>query len=434
MDGFGLWPLVISIIIFVFTYAGIIVERIHRTVVALSGAVAMLVFGIWFSFYNVEQAVAAIDFNTIALIFGMMLAVGIFSGTGFFEYLAIKAGKLARGRPWLLLIYLGLVTSLVSMVLDNVTTIIIMVPVTLSIADILGIPALPFLLSEAMLSNIGGVATLIGDPPNVIIGSAAGFSFMDFLTHLAPIVLLAWCTAQGLLLLLFRRQLTAKPAHIDRMLTMDERRAITDPLTTRRMLETLGLTILLFLVHDRIGFDPGLVALIGACVGLLWVRPNLEELLKNIHWDVVLFFMALFIVIGGLEAGGVLSMAARGMVHLTTHGMVFAVLAVLWVGALASGLIDNIPFTIAMVPILKSLAVHGVSVAPLWWALALGVGFGGNLSPIGATANVFVMSASEKAGEPLTFRDWVKSGSIVSVATCVVGSLALFAALELGLL
>ena len=434
MDEFELWPFVISIIIFVITYAGIIVEHIHRTVVALSGAVAMLAFGIWFSFYNVEQAIAAIDFNTIALIFGMMLAVGIFSGTGFFEYLAIKVGKLARGRPWLLLIYLGLVTSLVSMVLDNVTTIIIMVPITLSIADILGIPALPFLLSEAMLSNIGGVATLIGDPPNVIIGSAAGFSFMDFLTHLAPIVLLAWCTAQGLLLLLFRRQLTAKPAHIDRMLAMDERRAIIDPLSTRRMLETLGLTILLFFIHDRIGFDPGLVALIGACFGLLWVRPNLEELLKNIHWDVVLFFMALFIVIGGLEAGGVLSMAGRGMVHLTTHGMFFAVLAVLWVGALASGLIDNIPFTIAMVPILKSLAVHGVSVAPLWWALALGVGFGGNLSPIGATANVFVMSASEKAGETLTFRDWVKSGSIVSIATCVVGSLALFAALELGLL
>jgi Na+/H+ antiporter NhaD/arsenite permease-like protein len=434
MADVNLGPLVTSLVVFVLTYAGILIGRIHRTIVALAGAVFMLALGIWFSFYDVPHAVAAIDFNTISLLFGMMLVVGIFKGTGFFQYLAIKAGKLARGEPWLLLVYLGLATSLVSTVLDNVTTIIIVVPVTVSMADILGIPALPFLVSEALLSNIGGVATLIGDPPNVLIGSAAGFSFTDFLTHLAPIVLLTWILAQGLLLLLFRRSLMRQPVNGDRLMAMDEKRAIMDPLTTRRMLETLGFTIVLFLIHDRVGFDPGLVALTGACIGLLWVRPKLEELLKDIHWDVLLFFIALFVVIGGLDAAGVFQLVGSGVEYLAAHGMVFAVLAVLWVGALASGIVGNIPFTIAMLPVLKGIEISGVSVAPLWWALALGVGFGGNLTPIGAAANVLVVSVAQQTGEPLTFRTWLKSGTVVSIATCGFGSLALFVALELGLL
>jgi len=434
MGDLSVWPFWLSLVIFVITYVGILSERIHRTIVALSGAVFMIAVGSWFSFYDVHQAVEAIDFNTISLLLGMMIVVGMFKETGFFQYLAIKAAKFARGKPWLLLVYLGLVTSLVSMVLDNVTTIIIMVPVTFSVADILGIPVLPFLMSEVLLSNIGGVATLIGDPPNILIGSAAGFSFTDFLTHLAPIVVAAWLLAQGLLLFIFRRSLAQKPTNVNRLMAMNEQKAIVDPLTTGRMLKVLGVTILLYFIHDRIGLDPGLVALIGSCLGLLWVRPKLDQILKDVHWDVLLFFMSLFVIVGGLEAGGVLDLAGIGITHLTEHGMFLAVLVILWTGALASGVLSNVPFTIAMLPILKGLASQGIPVAPLWWALALGVGFGGNLTPIGAASNVLVVSISESTGEPLTFKGWLRSGSVIALVTCVVGSAALLLALKLGLL
>jgi len=426
-------PFVISLVVFCLTYAGILTGKIHRTVVALSGAVVMIAFGHWFSFFDVHQAVEAIDFNTISLLLGMMIVVGLFKETGFFQYLAIKAAKLAGGKPWLLLVYLGLVTSLVSMVLDNVTTIIIMVPVTVSLADVLGIPLMPFLMSEVLLSNIGGVATLIGDPPNILIGSAAGFSFTDFLTHLAPIVVIAWLLAQGLLLFIFRGSLAQKPANVDHLMAMDARRSIADPLTANRMLKVLGFTILLFLVHDRIGLDPGLVALAGGCLGLLWVRPKLENILNDVHWDVLLFFIALFVIVGGLEGGGVLQLAGQGITLLSQRGMVLAGLVVLWAGALGSGVISNVPFTIAMLPIFKGLASQGIPVVPLWWALALGVGFGGNLTPIGAAANVLVTSISDKTGEPVTFRQWTKSGSTVAIATCALGSLALLLAIELRL-
>jgi len=434
MGDLSVWPFWLSLAIFVITYVGILSERIPRTIVALSGAVFMIAVGSWFSFYDVHQAVEAIDFNTISLLFGMMIVVGTFKETGFFQYLAIRAAKLARGRPWLLMVYLGLVTSLVSMVLDNVTTIIIMVPVTVSIADILGIPVLPFLMNEVLLSNVGGVATLIGDPPNILIGSAAGFSFTDFLIHLAPIVLVAWLIAQGLLLLIFRQSLARKSTNIAHLMEMDEKRAIIDPLTTRRMLETLGFTIILFFIHERIGLDPGLVALAGACIGLLWVRPRLDQILKDISWDVLLFFISLFILVGGLEAGGILDLARKGIVLLAQHGTLLAALVILWGGAFASGMISNVPFTIAMLPILKGLASQGVPVAPLWWALALGVGFGGNLTPIGAAANVLVVSLSDSMGERLTFKGWLRNGSPIALATCVIGSVALLVTIKLGLL
>ena len=434
MGELSVWPLLVSSLIFILTYVGILGERIHRTIVALAGAVLMVAIGGWFSFYDMHRAVNAIDFDTITLLFGMMIVVGLFTETGFFQYLAIRAAKLARGKPWLLLLYLGLVTSLVSMVLDNVTTIIIMIPVTLSIADILGISPMPFLISAVLLSNIGGVATLIGDPPNILIGSAAGFSFTDFLTHLAPIVIVAWVIAQLILLFLFRSFLKRKPKNVDRLMGMNERQAITDPLTTSRMLKVLGITVFLYLIHDKIGLEPGLVALIGACLGLLWIRPKLDQLLSNVHWDVLLFFMSLFVIVGGLEAGGILTLAGRGILLLTGHGMAVAALVILWVSAFASGVLSNVPFTIAMLPILKGLASQGISTGPLWWALALGVGFGANMTPIGAASNVFIVSLADSVGKPLTFKKWLRNGSTVAFATCVVGSAALLLAIQLGLL
>lgn len=434
MHNLEAWPLATSILIFALTYVGILSNKIHRTIVALAGATLMISVGTWFSFYDIHQAVETIDFSTIMLLFGMMVVVGLFKETGFFEYMAIRAAKIAKGKLWLILLYLGLVTSLVSMVLDNVTTIIIMIPVTLSMADILGVSAVPFLVSEVLLSNIGGVATLIGDPPNILIGSAAGFSFTDFLTHLAPIVVLVWLVALLILLFLFRSSLTSKPKNVERLMAMNERRAIMDPVTTSRMLKVLAITIVLYLIHDRIGLQPGLVALIGACFGLLWVRPKMEEILNHIHWDVLLFFMSLFVIVGGLEAGGILSLAGKGIGLLLGHGVLLAALVILWMSALGSGILSNVPFTIAMLPIFKGLAGQGFPVDVLWWALALGVGFGGNLTSVAAAANVFFVSMSETMDQPFTFKRWLKTGSVVSVTSCLVGSLALILALKLGLL
>jgi len=434
MNDASLWPFVVSLLVFVVTYLGIFLEKVHRTIIAIAGAAAMIVLGSWLSFFDAQTAVGSVDFDTILLLLGMMLIVGLLKGTGFFQYLAIRAAKLARGRPWLLLITLGLVTSLVSMVLDNVTTIIIVVPVTISLADVLGISAVPFVMAEVLLSNIGGVATLIGDPPNILIGSAAGFSFLDFVVHLAPIVLAVWVFSQGLLLLVFWRTLRQGSTNVDRLLSMDESRAIVDRSTMRRMLVALAITILLFFIHEVIGLHPGLVALIGACIGLLWVRPDFDKVLKEVHWDVLLFFISLFVIVGGLEASGVIATLGRGVAFLAEQGIYFAIIVVLWVGALASGVVSNVPFTIAFLPILKGLATQGIPVAPLWWALALGVGFGANLTPLGSAANVVVLSMSSSIGERLTFRRWLRSGTPVGLLGCVLGTLALVLAVRLGFL
>jgi Na+/H+ antiporter NhaD/arsenite permease-like protein len=436
MNNASVWPLVASVLIFLLTYLGIFVERIHRAILAIAGGAAMIAVGSWLSFFDAHDAVASVDFDTITLLFGMMLVVALFRETGFFQFLAIRAAKLTRGRPWLLLVTLGLVTSVVSMLLDNVTTIIIIVPVTISLADVLGISALPFVMGEVLLSNIGGVATLIGDPPNILIGSAAGFSFLDFLTHLAPIVGVAWIFSMSLLLLIYRRRLRRYPENVERLLSMDARRAIVDPSTMRRMLVALGVTIVLFLVHDAIGLEPGLVALIGASIGLIWVRPDFDRVLREIHWDVLLFFISLFVIVGGLEASGAIASMGQGIAFLAEQGIYLAIAVVLWVGALASGVVSNVPFTIAFLPILAGLAktAPGIPVEALWWALAIGVGFGANLTPFGSAANVVVLSLSDSIGERISFRRWIGAGTPVALLSCVLGTLALFLAHRIGLL
>jgi len=427
-------PFVVSTVLFVGVYVGILSEKVHRTIVTLSGAALMLVLGEWLGFYSFEQAIGEIDFNTLILLLGMMIVVRIFKATGYFEYLAIIAAKLARGRSWLLMIYLAIVTAFLSMILDNVTTVIIIAPITFSIADILGLSPIPFLMGEVLLSNVGGVATLIGDPPNILIGSAAGLGFNDFLIHLGPIVFVAAVAVIGLLLLRYRSELLIKPRNVDRIREIDARGAVTDWRTTKRMLVVLGVTIVLFVLHELLGLAPGIVALVSAALGLLWVRPDLESVLKDVHWDVLLFFASLFVIVGGLDAAGVLDSVAEGMAILTQRGTMLAALVVLWGSALMSGLVDNVPFTIVMLPVIGALASRGVETSALWWALALGVGFGGNATPVGATANVIVMSMSEHAGSPITTKQWLKTGVASTVVSCSVASILLIAALELGLM
>ena len=421
-----------SIGIFLITYGLIFSERVHRTIAAMAGAIAMIAVGIGLGFYDWKAAVAAIDFNTIGLLLGMMIIVSVLQKTGFFQYAAIVVAQWTKGNPWRLLLSLAGFTALVSTILDNVTTIVMVAPVTVSIAEVVGISPMPLLIAEAVCSNVGGVATLVGDPPNILIGSAAGFSFNDFLSHLGPVVLVTLLLSFGLLRLLFRRELSAPPERVESLMAIDARRALVDPKTMRRMLTVLGIVVVLYLVHDLLHLPPGLVALIGASLGLLWVRPKVDEVLSQIHWDVLLFFISLFIVVGGLESAGVLSWVSTHLGFLAHSGMLPAALAILWVSALMSAVVDNIPFTIAMLPVIKGLGSQGIVTGPLWWALALGVGFGGNATPIGATANVVAVSVSERTGEPITVRHWLRSGTWLALLGCGVASLAICLGVKFG--
>ena len=409
--------------IFVTTFVVILSERLHRTIAALVGAVVMLIAGMALGFYSQEQALAAIDFNTLILLLGMMILVRMLQHTGFFQYMAIKVAQRTRGNSLALFVALGSLTTLLSMFLDNVTTVVLIVPVTILIAEILGISPVPMLMAEALLSNTGGVATLVGDPPNVVIGSAAGFSFISFLTHLAPLVLVAWLVALFVLRFVFRRELGARSANVEALAQLDANAGLTDRTAMRKILIVLGAVIVLFFLQGALLVTPGFIALAGATAALLWVRPNVDETLRRIEWGVLLFFAALFVAAGGLEASGVLRTIADGMAELAGASLLGASLVMLWVAALLSAIVDNIPFTIAMIPVIEQLGFLGINSTPLWWALALGAGFGGNGTPIGSTANVVTVALSEKTRTPITMRVWVRSGLPVMLATCAVASL-----------
>jgi Na+/H+ antiporter NhaD/arsenite permease-like protein len=416
-------PQIVASAIFVAMFAIVLSERLHRTIAAMAGAAVMLVAGMLLGFYDQEAALAALDWNTLGLLLGMMVLVRMLQRTGFFQYAAILVAKRAGSRPLLLLIALGTLTTVLSMFLDNVTTVVLVVPVTILIAEIVGMNPVPLLMAEALLSNTGGVATLVGDPPNVLIGSAAGFSFSAFLTHLAPIVLVAWLVALTVLWLVFRRKLRERPRDIAALQGLDENAGLEDRSAVKKILITLGGVILLFFLHGVLHLSPGAVALIGAAVALAWVRPDVEETLKHVEWSVLLFFAALFVATGGLQASGVLALVASMVAGVTQDNMLLASILILWLAAGLSAVVDNIPFTIAMLPVIQQLGQLGVNVTPLWWALALGAGFGGNGTPIGSTASVITVSLSERTRTPITTKIWLRSGLPVMLATCTVATL-----------
>lgn len=414
---------IISGLLFAMTFIGILLERIDRTIVALVGGGAMVLVGMAVGFYSQEMALETIDFNTLGLLLGMMILVALLAQTGFFQYLATITAKRSQGNPWRLLLILGAITTVLSMFLDNVTTIVLIAPVTILIAEILGVSPVPFLVSEALLSNTGGVATLVGDPPNILIGSAAGLGFNDFLANLAPIVLVAWVGAVLLLRYVFRTELAQLPEerealeHIDAAETLSDKRALT------KILIVMAFVILGFFLHTTLHMEPAFVALLGAAAALLWVQPDVEEVLKDVDWSVLLFFAALFVVVGGLEASGLLARLAEQMIGLAQSNLLGAGLILIWAAAILSAIVDNIPFTIVMIPIIQDLGVLGVDIAPLWWALAIGAGFGGNGTPIGSTANIITIKLSERTRHPITTALWLRTGLPVMLLVCLIGTL-----------
>ncbi|MFA5835328.1 MAG: ArsB/NhaD family transporter [Bellilinea sp.] len=413
---------ILTTLIFIICLVLIFTDKLNRAIAAMGGAVLMVVLGLAMGFYSEEEAVAAVDTNTLGLLLGMMILVALLEPTGFFQYLAVWVARLSKGRPMRLLVLLGVVTSVVSMFLDNVTTVVLIAPVTILICEILGLSPQPFLISEALLSDTAGVSTLVGDPPNVLIASAANLSFMDFLTHALPIVVVVWLIALMVIRLLFKKELAVIPENADAVLEFNPNEALKDRKTAIKVLIVIGGAILLFLFEEFLHIRPSLIALGAAAAGLIVVQPDINALLKRVEWDVLLFFGALFVMVGGMEQAGVMG----GLSSLITKGgslpPVVLGLILLWVVAIASAFIDNIPITIALIPVVLDLAAAGINPNPLWWALAFGAGFGGNGTIIGSTANVVVASLSERTRHPITPVIWNKRGLPVMLATCAAAS------------
>jgi len=416
-------PAILSSLIFFGSLILIFSERLNRSITAIAGAALMVILGKVFGFYSEEAALAAVDFNTLGLLLGMMILVAMLEPTGFFQYLAVLAARSSKGKPVRLFILLSVITTILSMFLDNVTTVVLIAPVTILISEIIGISPLPFLMAEALLSNTGGVATLIGDPPNVLIGSAAGLSFNDFLIYSMPIVLLSWAGALFLLRHLFRRELARRPRSVRAVMRLEPAESLNEPLAARRILIVLGGAILFFFFHHALRVSPSLVALSAAAIALVWVQPDIRELLRRIEWSVLLFFGALFVMVGGLEHAGVMGsivglLEGASLVPPRLFGV-----ALIWVVTALSAFVDNVPITIAFIPVIQGLGESGMDIAPLWWALAFGAGFGGSGTIIGSTANIIVTTLSEKTRTPITSKIWNKRGLPVMLITCAIASI-----------
>ncbi|PWB69429.1 MAG: citrate transporter [Anaerolineales bacterium] len=414
---------ILTVLIFVSSLVLIFTERINRTIVAFAGACLMIGVGEAFQFYKMHSAVEAIDFETLGLLMGMMILVAMLEPTGFFQYLAVLAARASRGRPVRLFVLLGSVTTVLSMFLDNVTTVVLIAPVTLLISEILGVSAIPYLVAEAILSNTGGVATLVGDPPNVLIGSAAGFSFTDFLVHSLPIVAVTWFGALFLLRHLFMRELSMPPSSAEAVMKLDPVQSLNEPEKAKKILVVLGVAILLFFVHHLLHVEPAFVALGAAAVAMMWIQPDIHETLRKVEWSVLVFFGALFVMVGGLEKAGVLeSIVGLFRGEESVHPVLFGVI-IIWAVAILSAVVDNIPITIALIPIIQGVGATGINIAPLWWALAFGAGFGGNGTIIGSTANIIVTALSEKTRTPITSGLWIRRGLPVMLLTCAIASI-----------
>lgn len=412
----------IATFIFIVTYALIVSEKFNRTSLALLGAAAMLAFKV----VNQEYAFDAIDFNTIGLLIGMMIIVTITKKTGVFQYVAIKAAKLAKGQPWRILVVFSIITAISSALLDNVTTVLLITPVTLVITQTLEINPFPFLISEILIANIGGTATLIGDPPNIMIGSATGLGFMDFIVNLGPVVIVIFFVIMFVLRIMFKKQMVVKEELRQKILSFDENKSIENKKLLIKCLFVLGLTVLGFALHQFLNFESATIAIIGAAILLFVSKANPEEVFLEIEWQTIFFFAGLFILVGALESVGVIEAIAGGMISLTKGDLFMTALIILWVSAIASAFIDNIPFVATMIPLIKSIGVMTtMSITPLWWALALGACLGGNGSLVGASANVIVAGMVEKTENRISFLSFIKFGFPVMIISLIISTVYL---------
>lgn len=413
----------LSIIVFILAYIMIVWEKVHRTTIALGAAALVVAIGV------IEQhaAIEAIDFNTLGLLLGMMIIVGIAHGSGMFEYAAIRSAKMAGGDPLRMFVIFCFGTALVSAVLDNVSTVIFMVPVTVALADRLNIDPRPFFFGIIISSNIGGTATLIGDPPNIMIGSAVGLGFLDFVANLALPATAILAVTVALLAWIYRRQLVASPEKKAALLALDEKERIKDWALMKKSLLVISLTICGFCLHQYLHLESATIALSGAVLMLLLSGEAIEEVLLSVEWPTILFFVGLFMMVGGLEATGVLEDIAGWALNVTGGDTVKTGLIVLWLSAIASAFVDNIPFVATMIPLLDNLgAMSGMPMESIWWALALGACLGGNGTLVGASANVIVVGLADRLGSPIRFVDYLKVGFPMMILSIALANIYLY--------
>lgn len=407
--------IVLAAVIFVAAYVLIATEKIPRTAVSLGGAAAMVVIGATDDHGVFFSEKSGIDWNVIFLLMGMMIIVGIMRHTGVFEFLAIWAAKRAKGRPFRIMVMMIVITAVLSAFLDNVTTVLLIVPVTFLICERLGVPPVPFLIAEVLASNIGGTATLIGDPPNIIIGSRAGLAFNDFLLNLTPLIVILIVIFIGVARIMFRNAFSYDAERAAKVMELDEREEIHDkPLLTKSLI-VLGLVLAGFVLDPILGFAPAIVAMLGAGLLIAITRLEAHKIFGDVEWETLLFFAGLFIMVGSLVNLGIISEIGDGLSDLVGNNYLGASIGLLIGSAIFSGIVDNIPFVATMAPITKDLVEAGGAAAhPLWWALALGADLGGNATAIGASANVVVIGMAKRNNHPISFMHFTKYGIIVT--------------------
>ena len=412
---------IIAIAVFLVVIVLIMTEKVHRTSAALAGAVVLLLTNV----LTVDKAVGYIDFNTIGVLVGMMLFVAVIKNSGVFEYIAIRAAKMAKGDPWKIMVAFILITAFLSAFLDNVTTVLLVGPMTITIARMLNINPVPFLITQIFAANIGGTATLIGDPPNIMIGSATGLGFLDFVANTGIVAVVSIVVIIIIMRFLYKTKLVADAEAISAVSHLDENKAIEDQALLIKSLIMICLVVIGFIFHSQIGIESSTVALSAAAIIMVIGRQNIDYAIGEVEWPTILFFVALFILVGGLDETGVIGQLANLVLSTTEGHPVVTMMVLLWASALLSSVLDNIPFVATLIPLVIALGEGGMDVEPLWWAISLGACLGGNGTLIGASANVVLSGVSGKHGYPITFKTYTKIGFPIMIVTIVISTVFL---------
>lgn len=412
---------IVALVVFVVVMFLVMTEKLHRSLAAIVGAAVLLVLHV----ITFDQAISHMDFNTLGVLLGMMLFVSVVKLSGVFEFLAIKCARLAKGDPWLIMVLFVLLTAVLSAVLDNVTTVLLIGPMTLTVCKLLDINPIPFFLTEIMASNVGGTATLIGDPPNIMIGSAAGYSFADFIAMDTPAALLCLAAIIGVFYVLYGRRMSVNEEHRARVMELDESVQIKDRKLMRQSVIMTAAVVVGFMMHGTLGLESSIIALTAAGVLLVISGKNIEHALAQVEWTTLCFFGGLFVIVGALAETGFIDLLANGLID-ATGGNVFVTMLVLLVGsAVISSFLDNIPFTATMIPILLAMEGAGMNVTPLWWAVSLGACLGGNGTIIGASANVVLSDIGKKHGYEISFARYFKVGFPMMLMTLLIAGVYL---------
>lgn len=429
--------ILVSAFILVSVYIVLSFEFLHRSSIALIGAIAIIIAALAFGSIQAEESfefiVGAIDYNTIGLLLGMMIIVAILGESGVFQWVGIKASKASRGNLWKLMLMLCTFTAVTSMFIDNVTTILLMVPVTVAVFRIFRVSPMPFILAQALASNVGGTATLIGDPPNIMIGSAANIDFNAFIIHMGPTIAVSFVASLFLLKFMFRKELKAQVQNLEQLMKEDESTYLKDRSILKKSLGVLFAVIALFVVHGSLGIEPSIIALGGAGVLLAITRASPERVFREVDWATLIFFTGLFIIVGTAEHAGMIELLSSAALGLTGGDPWLTFIMIIWLSAIASAFIDNIPFTATMIPLVHTLngspqiaeAFSDLQFSPLWWALSLGANFGGNGTLIGSSAGIVAAGISEKHGHPISFNRWIRVGFPFMIMTIAIGTVVL---------